>query len=101
MEDITDPSFRYLCKMYGADFMYTEFISSDGLIRDGEKSVRKLDIYDFERPIGIQLYGHLTEAMVEAAIIAETAAPELSDVFRMPCEKSPTGAGAGILRNIP
>jgi len=103
MEDITDPSFRYLCKMYGADFMYTEFISSDGLIRDGEKSVRKLDIYDFERPIGIQLYGHLTEAMVEAAVIAETAAPELIDInFGCPVKKiANRGAGAGILRNIP
>ena len=75
MEDITDPSFRYLCKIYGADFMYTEFISSDGLISDGEKSVRKLNIYDFERPIGIQLYGHLIDAMVEAALIAEAAQP--------------------------
>lgn len=103
MEDITDPSFRYLCKMNGADFMYTEFISSDGLIRDGEKSVRKLDIYDFERPIGIQLYGHLTEAMVKAAIIAETAAPELIDInFGCPVKKiANRGAGAGMLRDIP
>lgn len=103
MEDITDPSFRYLCKMNGADFMYTEFISSDGLIRDGEKSVRKLDVYDFERPIGIQLYGHLTEAMVKAAIIAETAAPELIDInFGCPVKKiANRGAGAGMLRDIP
>lgn len=103
MEDITDPSFRYLCKMNGADFMYTEFISSDGLIRDGEKSVRKLDIYDFERPIGIQLYGHLTEAMVEAALIAEAASPELIDInFGCPVKKiANRGAGAGMLRNIP
>jgi tRNA-dihydrouridine synthase B len=70
MEDITDPSFRYLCKHYGADLMYTEFISSDGLIRDGKKSVKKLDISDNERPIGIQLYGHLIESMVEACHIA-------------------------------
>lgn len=103
MEDITDPSFRYLCKMNGADFMYTEFISSDGLIREGEKSVRKLDIYDFERPIGTQLYGHLTDAMVEAALIAETANPELIDInFGCPVKKiANRGAGAGMLRNIP
>ena len=103
MEDITDPSFRMVCKMYGADFMYTEFISSDGLIREGQKSVRKLDIYDFERPIGIQLYGHITEAMVEAAIIAEEAKPELIDInFGCPVRKiANRGAGAGMLRNIP
>lgn len=103
MEDITDPSFRMVCKMNGADFMYTEFISSDGLIRDGEKSLRKLDIYDFERPIGIQLYGHLIDAMVEAAYIAEEACPELIDInFGCPVRKiANRGAGAGMLRNIP
>lgn len=103
MEDITDPSFRMVCKMHGADFMYTEFISSDGLIRDGEKSLRKLDIYDFERPVGIQLYGHLTGAMVEAAMIAEEAKPELIDInFGCPVKKiAGRGAGAGMLRNIP
>ena len=103
MEDITDPSFRCICKQNGADFMYTEFISSDGLIRDGQKSVRKLDIYDFERPIGIQLYGHLTDAMVEAALIAEAARPELIDInFGCPVKKiAGRGAGAGMLRNIP
>jgi tRNA-dihydrouridine synthase B len=103
MEDITDPSFRMVCKMNGADFMYTEFISSDGLIRDGEKSVKKLDIYDFERPIGIQLYGHLTDAMVEAALIAQEANPELIDInFGCPVRKiANRGAGAGMLRNIP
>jgi tRNA-dihydrouridine synthase B len=103
MEDITDPSFRYMCKMNGADFMYTEFISSDGLIREGWKSVKKLDIYDFERPIGIQLYGHLIDAMVEAALIAETAGPELIDInFGCPMRKiANRGAGAGMLRNIP
>jgi nifR3 family TIM-barrel protein len=102
MEDITDPSFRMVCKMNGADFMYTEFISSDGLIRDGQKSVRKLDIYDFERPIGIQLYGHLREAMIEAAKIAEEAKPELIDInFGCPVKKiANRGAGAGMLRNI-
>ena len=102
MEDITDPSFRCLCKMNGADFMYTEFISSDGLIREGQKSVKKLEIYDFERPIGIQLYGHLIDAMVEAALIAETAKPELIDInFGCPVKKiANRGAGAGMLRNI-
>jgi tRNA-dihydrouridine synthase B len=103
MEDITDPSFRMVCKMNGADFMYTEFVSSDGLIRDGQKSVKKLDIYDFERPIGIQLYGHLVDSMVEAALIAEQANPELIDInFGCPVKKiANRGAGAGMLRNIP
>jgi tRNA-dihydrouridine synthase B len=103
MEDITDPSFRMVCKKHGADFMYTEFISSDGLIRDGAKSVKKLDIYDFERPIGIQLYGHLIDAMVEAAHIAEEAKPELIDInFGCPVKKiANRGAGAGMLKNIP
>lgn len=103
MEDITDPSFRMVCKKSGADFMYTEFISSDGLIRDGKKSIRKLDIYDFERPIGIQLYGHKIDAMVEAAHIAEEAGPELIDInFGCPVKKiANRGAGAGMLRNIP
>lgn len=83
--------------------MYTEFVSSDGLIRDGQKSLKKLDIYDFERPIGIQLYGHLIESMVEAAIIAEQAKPELIDInFGCPVKKiANRGAGAGMLRNIP
>lgn len=103
MEDITDPSFRRVCKIHGADVMYTEFISSDGLIRDGEKSVRKLEIYDFERPMGIQLYGHLIDAMVEAALIAEASGPELIDInFGCPVKKiANRGAGAGMLRNIP
>ena len=103
MEDITDPSFRMVCKMHGADFMYTEFVSSDGLIRDGQKSVKKLDIYDFERPMGIQLYGHLIDSMVEAALIAEEEKPELIDLnFGCPVKKiANRGAGAGMLRNIP
>ena len=89
--------------MNGADFMYTEFVSSDGLIRDGLKSIKKLDIYDFERPIGIQLYGHLIDSMVEAALIAEKAKPELIDInFGCPVKKiANRGAGAGMLRNIP
>ena len=103
MEDITDPSVRFMCKSNGADFMYTEFISSDGLIREGKKSIKKLDIYEFERPIGIQIYGHLTDAMVEAALIAEEAKPELIDInFGCPMKKiANRGAGAGMLRNIP
>jgi len=103
MEDVTDPSFRLVCKKFGADFVYTEFISSDGLIRDGEKSVKKLEIYDHERPIGIQLYGHLPGAMVEAAVIAEEAGPELIDInFGCPVKKiANRGAGAGMLKNIP
>ena len=103
MEDITDPSFRSICKSFGADFMYTEFISSDGLIRDGLKSVKKLDIFDYERPIGIQLYGHLVDAMIEAATIAEQAGPDLIDInFGCPVKKiANRGAGAGMLRDIP
>lgn len=102
MEDITDPSFRIVCKMHGADLMYTEFISSDGLIREGGKSVKKLDIFDYERPIGIQLYGHLTDAMVEAALISQSAGPELIDInFGCPVKKiANRGAGAGMLRNV-
>ena len=65
MEDITDPSFRWICKKFGADMVYTEFISSDGLIREGKTSVQKLDIFDNERPIGIQLYGPITSSMIE------------------------------------
>lgn len=103
MEDITDPSFRYVCKMFGADFMYTEFISSDGLIRDGASSVKKLDLYDYERPIGIQLYGHIIDSMVEAAEIAAEANPDIIDInYGCPMKKiANRGAGAGMLRNIP
>ena len=103
MEDITDPSFRYLCKKYGADVMYTEFISSDGLIRDGAKSVKKLDIFDYERPMGIQLYGHLVESMVEATQRAVEARPDIIDInYGCPVRKiANRGAGAGMLANIP
>jgi len=103
MEDITDPSFRYVCKMFGADFMYTEFISSDGLIRDGRSSVKKLDLFDYERPMGIQLYGHITESMVDAAVRAAEANPDLIDLnFGCPVRKiAARGAGAGMLQNIP
>jgi tRNA-dihydrouridine synthase B len=103
MEDVTDPSFRYICKEFGADMMYTEFISSDGLIRDAKKSLEKLKIYDYERPIGIQIYGHLIEPMVEAAKIAEAANPELIDInFGCPVRKiAARGAGSGMMNNIP
>lgn len=103
MEDITDPSFRFICKRFGADVMYTEFISSDGLIRDGAKSVKKLDIFDYERPIGIQLYGHIIESMVEATHIAVNSNPELIDInFGCPVRKiANRGAGSGMLNNLP
>lgn len=103
MEDITDPSFRGICKRYGVDFMYTEFISADGLIRDGRKSVQKLDISEGERPIGIQIYGHLIESMVEAALIAESAQPDIIDInFGCPVKKiASRGAGSGMMRNVP
>ena len=103
MEDITDPSFRYLCKKFEADVMYTEFISSDGLIRDGAKSVKKLDIFDYERPMGIQLYGHLMDSMVEATHRAVEAKPDIIDInYGCPVRKiANRGAGAGMLANIP
>ncbi|MGM0463556.1 MAG: tRNA dihydrouridine synthase DusB [Bacteroidota bacterium] len=103
MEDVTDPSFRSICKHYGADFVYTEFISSDGLIRDGAKSLKKLSINDNERPIGIQIYGHIIESMVEAARIAEAARPELIDInFGCPVKKiARRGAGSGMMKNVP
>jgi tRNA-dihydrouridine synthase B len=103
MEDITDPSFRYLCKKSGADMMYTEFISSDGLIRDGRKSLKKLEILDYERPMGIQLYGHIPESMVEATRMALDSAPDVIDInYGCPVKKiANRGAGAGMLNNIP
>jgi tRNA-dihydrouridine synthase B len=103
MEDVTDPSFRYICKHFGADVLYTEFISSDGLIRDATKSLKKLDIFEYERPIGIQIYGHLIGPMVESAKIAETYNPDMIDInFGCPVTKiARRGAGAGMLCNIP
>ncbi|TLX73056.1 tRNA dihydrouridine synthase DusB [Labilibacter sediminis] len=103
MEDVTDPSFRLLCKKYGADLMYTEFVSADALIRSIEKTERKLKIFDQERPVGIQLYGKDIDAMVEAAKIAEQAGPELIDInYGCPVKKIATkGAGSGMLRDIP
>lgn len=88
MEDVTDPSFRYMCKRFGADMVYTEFISSDGLIRDAAKSLKKLEIDDAERPVGIQIYGHLIDPMVEAARMAEAAGPDVIDInFGCPVKK--------------
>ena len=103
MEDVTDPPFRYVCKLFGADMMYTEFISSEGLIRDAAKSVKKLDFDDFERPIGIQIFGHDIESMVKAAQYAETANPDVIDInFGCPVRKVVAkGAGSGIMNNIP
>lgn len=100
MEDVTDPSFRYICKQFGADMMYTEFVSSDGLVRDARKTLEKLNIYDYERPIGIQLYGHLIDAMVESAKIVEEAQPDLIDInFGCPVKKiANRGAGSGMMR---
>ena len=103
MEDVTDPSFRYMCKGFGADMVYTEFISSDGLVRDGAKSVAKLNISDGERPVGIQIYGHLIEPMVESARIAEAARPDVIDInFGCPVRKiAGRGAGSGMMRDVP
>ncbi len=103
MEDVSDPPFRAVCKENGADLMYTEFISAEGLIRDAAKSVQKLDIYDYERPIGIQIFGDKIESMREAASIAEEAQPELIDInYGCPVKKvACKGAGAGILLDIP
>jgi nifR3 family TIM-barrel protein len=103
MEDVSDPPFRALCKQHGADVLYTEFISSEGLIRDAEKSTMKLDIYDFERPIGIQIFGYQIESMRLAAEICERAKPEFIDInYGCPVKKvANKGAGAGILKDIP
>ncbi len=103
MEDVTDPPFRYVCKMFGADLMYTEFISSEGLIRDADKSVKKLDFEEYERPVGIQIFGHDIDSMVAAARYAEKAHPDLIDInFGCPVKKVVAkGAGSGILNDIP
>ena len=99
-EDVTDASFRYICKLYGADMMFTEFVPSDGLIRDARKALNKLVIYDYERPVGIQIYGHIPEAMVEAARIVEAAGPDVIDInFGCPVNKiAKRGAGSGMMR---
>ena len=102
MEDVSDPPFRRLCKEHGADLMYTEFISSEGLIRDAIKSRMKLDIFDYERPIGIQIFGGDEEAMAMSAKIVETVQPDLVDInFGCPVKKVVCkGAGAGVLKDI-
>ena len=103
MEDVTDPSFRYICKRFGADVVYTEFISADGLIRDAAKSLAKLRFDDAERPVGIQIYGNRIEPMVEAARMAEAAGPDLVDInFGCPVKKiAGRGAGSGMMRDVP
>lgn len=107
MEDVTDASFRYICKEFGADMMYTEFVSSDGLIRDAAKSLAKLVTFNYEKPIGIQIYGHLPDAMLQAAKMAEQAAQiaggagaDLIDInFGCPVSKiAGRGAGSGMMR---
>ncbi|MFM7300879.1 MAG: tRNA dihydrouridine synthase DusB [Crocinitomicaceae bacterium] len=103
MEDVSDPPFRALCKKHGADLMYTEFSSSEGLIRDAAKSVQKLDIYEYERPIGIQIFGADIESMKQAAAIIEKTNPDILDInYGCPVKKvACKGAGAGILQDIP
>jgi tRNA-dihydrouridine synthase B len=103
MEDVSDPPFRAVCKEKGVDLMYTEFISSEGLIRDAHKSVQKLDIYDYEYPIGIQIFGDNIESMRAAAAIAEEANPALIDInYGCPVKNvACRGAGAGILLDLP
>jgi len=103
MEDVSDPPFRAVCKEAGADVMYTEFISAEGLIRDAYKSVQKLDIYPYERPIGIQIFGEKIESMRQAATIAAEANPEFIDInYGCPVKKvACRGAGAGILLDLP
>ena len=102
MEDVSDPPFRALCKEQGADVVYTEFISSEGLIRDAAKSVMKLDIYEKERPVGIQIFGAVLESMLRSVEIVEASGPDIIDInFGCPVKKVVSkGAGAGILKDI-
>ncbi len=102
MEDVSDPPFRRLCKLHGADLMYSEFISSEGLIRDAIKSRMKLDIFDYERPVGIQIFGGDEEAMAMSAKIVEAVHPDLVDInFGCPVKKVVCkGAGAGVLKDV-
>lgn len=103
MEDVTDPAFRLMCKKFGADMVYTEFVSSDALIRSVNKTTQKLTICDEERPVAIQIYGKDTEAMIGAARIVEETRPDILDInFGCPVKKvAGKGAGAGMLQNIP
>jgi len=102
MEDVSDPPFRALCKEQGADVVYTEFISSEGLIRDAAKSVKKLDIYEKERPVGIQIFGANLDSMLKTVEIVEKSNPDIIDInFGCPVKKVVSkGAGAGILKDI-
>jgi len=103
MEDVTYKSFRYLCKKYGADVMYTEFVNSEALIRDVARTKRKMTIFDFDRPLAIQIYGSNIDSMAGAAKVAELANPDFIDInFGCPMKKiAAKGAGAGLLRDIP
>ena len=103
MEDVSDPPFRALCKKHGADVMYTEFISSEGLIRDAAKSVQKLDIFEYERPVGIQIFGSEIDSMKKATELCEKANPDIIDInYGCPVKKvTCKGSGAGILKDIP
>ena len=103
MEDVTDPAFRMLCKRYGADRVYTEFVNADALVRDIASTTRKLTIHDEERPVAIQIYGREPESMAEAARIVEMAHPDFIDInFGCPVKKvAGKGAGAGLLRDVP
>src|SRR5210317_1763091 len=102
MEDVSDPPFRTLCKEQGADVVFTEFISSEGLIRDAAKSVIKLDIYEKERPVGIQIFGANLDSMLKSVEIVEASGPDIIDInFGCPVKKVVSkGAGAGILKDI-
>ena len=102
MEDVSDPPFRKICKKHGADLMFTEFISSEGLIRDAEKSTQKLDIFEYERPIGIQIFGGNINSMVESVKIINKVNPDIIDInYGCPVKKVVSkGAGAGILKDI-
>lgn len=102
MEDVSDPPFRALCKEQGADVVYTEFISSEGLIRDAAKSVMKLDIYEKERPVGIQIFGAVLDSMLQSVEIVEASGPDIIDInFGCPVKKVVSkGAGAGILKDV-
>ena len=103
MEDVTDPAFRMLCKRYGADRVYTEFVNADALVRDIASTTRKLTIHDAERPVAIQIYGREPESMAEAARIVEAATPDFIDInFGCPVKKvAGKGAGAGLLKDVP
>lgn len=103
MEDVTDPAFRLLCKEFGADMVYTEFVSSDALIRSVGKTLLKLNISEAERPVAIQIYGKDTDTMVEAARIVEQAQPDILDLnFGCPVKRvAGKGAGSGMLQNVP